>query len=222
MKKKIQYIDPLKTPSCALPLELKVWTPEEYKQLFEVLFNSEKWVKTVEHRQRMFNVASRLGANVKSIIKGVEQDDRRAADMILHAMQIHECKTGGDEGVLVKDLWAQIPKEDKKRNELKQECSENLNMVIFLADMLETKTMDIEQNFHDLFPDSNYHFEQLNGVNIVLDQLRTTLGKIRDTESDDVKQVYADYADSIEDYLRKRMKTFLGKLAKLKKKQDKK
>lgn len=200
-----------------MPLELKTWTPEEYKELFEVLFNSEKWVKTVERRQRMYNVASRPGANVNSIRKGIEQDDRRAADMILHAMLIHECKKEGDKDILVKDLWTQIPKDDKEKNELKQKCRENLNVVMFLADMLETKLMAIEQNLRDIFPDGNYHFEQFNGVKVTLDQLRTVFGKTRDMQSEEVKQVYADYADSIEDYLEKRMKTFLNKTGKIQK-----
>lgn len=215
--KKNKYIDPLKVPSCVLPLELKTWTPEEYKELFEVLFNSEKWVKTVERRQRMYNVASRPGANVNGIRKGIEQDDRRAADMILHAMLIHECKKEGDKDILVKDLWTQIPKDDKEKNELKQKCRENLNMVMFLADMLETKLMNIEQNLRDIFPDDNYHFEQFNGVKVTLDQLRTVFGKTRDMQSEEVKQVYADYADSIEEYLEKRMKTFLNKTGKIQK-----
>lgn len=215
--KKNKYIDPLKAPSCVLPLELKTWTPEEYKELFEVLFNSEKWVKTVERRQRMYSVASRPGANVNSIRKGIEQDDRRAADMILHAMQIHECKKEGDKDILVKDLWTQIPKDDKEKNELKQKCRENLNVVMFLADMLETKLMNIEQNLRDIFPDGNYHFEQFNGVKVTLDQLRTVFGKTRDMQSEEVKQVYADYADSIEEYLEKRMKTFLSKTGKIQK-----
>lgn len=217
--KKNQYIDPLKTPSCALPLELKTWTPEEYKRLFEVLFNSEKWVKTVERRQRMFNVASRPGANVSSIRKGVEQDDRRVADMILHAMQIHECSKEGDGDIIVKDLWAQIPEDDKEKNELKQKCRESLNVVVFLADMLETKLMNIEQYLSGIFPEGNYHFEQFNGVKVALDQLCTVFGKTRDMQGEEAKQVYADYADSIEAYLTKRMKTFLDKTDKIKTKQ---
>lgn len=208
-------VDPAKVPSCALPLELKFLPAEMYKELFEVLYRSEKWEETMARRKRLFESASKPGANVTTVRKGVEQQDRKIADMLLHALQIQSCQIEKEPPVGINEMWAQIPADDKEKQALKLKCSYALNTIVFLSDVIESKLTDVEEYLKELFPGDNYHFVQFNGVKIALDQLFTALGHARSSNSQEEQELYEEYADSITEFVNKRMKTFIPKYKKL-------
>lgn len=219
MKKK-EYINYEKLPSFAMPMELDVCRTTEYVPVLEMVFHDEKFEKLVDHRNKMFKMAERPGANPYAIRKGVEQDDAKIAMMILRAMQVNTLHHTEKQDIKINQLWKQIPADDKHKQKIKQQCSYHLDMVTFLADLLESKLTDIQQELKELFPNDEYDFTQFDGVSASMHQLSNAFAHTRDEGTDEMKTLFCDYAESIENYMDKRMKTFIEQCAKLRKKAD--
>ena len=84
-----------------------------------------------------------------------------------------------------------------------------------MADTIESVLVDIRLNMRELFGES-IGFEQFNTVMQVLSQLRTYLNSVVSKDREDKrKELFFEYADSINDYLNKRMKTYAEKVNKL-------
>lgn len=210
-----KVINPDKLPGYCMPMQLDACTPQEYRPTLEMLFHDDKFTKTVEHRKRMFEAAGRPNANAFAIRKGIEQDDRRIADMLLLALQRRTMVQNERRTTSINMLWRKIPKDDKARQDIKEKCSRSLDMVVFLSDLVESKLTDIKDCLDKLFPDEGWNFEQFNGVSEALKQLRDAFGLTRDEGSEGQRQLFADYAESMEAYFDKRMKTFIDKSHKL-------
>ena len=125
-------------------MALDVCRTTEYVPVLEMVFHDEKFEKLVDHRNKMFKMAERPGANPYAIRKGVEQDDAKIAMMILRAMQVNTLHHTEKQDIKINQLWKEIPAEDKHKQEVKQRCSYHLDMVTFLADLLESKLTDIQ------------------------------------------------------------------------------
>lgn len=220
MKKRM--IDPMKLPASCMPLDLTVCEPKDYVPVIEMLVHDEKFMKIVAHRQRMFDVANRPGANVSAITKGIEQDDRRAADMLLLAFIRRTMVQVEHKNVPFGDLLNTIPVSDTKRRELGKRVGRMLDMVVFFSDIIESKLATIQEDLQVLFPDENYHFEQFDGVRTALQQLASAFSLTRSQGSEEEQQLFADYAESMENYYDKRMNTYQAKRRLLRKKQSNK
>lgn len=219
MKKK-EYINYEKLPSFTMPMELDVCRTSEYMSVLELVFHDEKFERLVEHRNKMFKVAERPGANPFAIRKGIEQDDQRIAMMILTAMQRQTLHHTEKQDIKINDLWKKIPADDEHKQKVKQLCSYHLNMITFLSDIVESKLMDIQQELKELFPQDEYDFTQFDGVATALHQLSSAFRHTRSTGSEEQQALFADYAESMENYFDKRMKTFIAKSEQLRKKAD--
>ena len=72
----------------------------------------------------------------------------------------------------------------------------------------------------ELFPQDEYDFTQFDGVATALHQLSSAFRHTRSTGSEEQQALFADYAESMENYFDKRMKTFIAKSEQLRKKAD--
>ena len=91
----------------------------------------------------------------------------------------------------------------------------NLDKITFLADMLESVVTEVKADMRHVF-DGSIDFHQFDAVLNVLTQLRGFFNTTRSGNSDSPEaQLYIDYADSINDYLEKRLKTYTEKYRKL-------
>lgn len=218
--KKKTVVNLNRVPSVALPMELGVMHGSDYAEPLEMLFHDDEFKKRMEHRQRLYQSAERSGVNTYAVMKGIEQDDRIIADTILLMMMRLTLPRQSEHDVLFSDLWAQVPKE---KQYLREKTAAKLNMVTFLADIIESKLVDIQQYLRQMFEggDSQYSFKQLDGVVASLRQLSMFFGHTRDEANVEQQELFADYADSLEAYCDKRMKTYSEKLDALKKRQKK-
>ena len=120
------------------------------------------------------------------------------------------------------DLLNTIPVSDIKRRELGKRVGRMLDMVVFFSDIIESKLATIQEDLQVLFPDEGYHFEQFDGVCVDLQQLASAFSLTRSQGSEEEQQLFADYAESMENYYDKRMNTYQAKRRLLRKKQSKK
>lgn len=218
MKKKAISLD--KIPVTAMPMELDILHGSDYANALDMLFHDDEFKKRVAHRQRMFNVASRPGANATAIRVGIQHDDRIIADTILTLMVRMTLEQKSEEDVKINDLWKKVPAD---KQELKVKCSYALDTVSFLADVIESKLVDIESYLREMFADveESYSFKMFDGVKASLKQLSSYFHGTRDTGSTEEQELFCDYADSMEAYIDKRMKTYSEKLLAIKKREKK-
>lgn len=218
---KSKKIDVNSLSSVVMPMQLDACTPSEYADVLEMLLHDEDVQKIIDHRQRMFNVADRPGANVYAIRKGIEADDKKIAMLILLAMMHRTMRAAEKEYTNINDLWKQIPADDKEKQAVKVRCSFRLDMVVFLADIIESKLVDIKRDLDTLFPDGHYNWEQFDGVKASLHQLSSAFHLTRDVGSEAAQELFCTYADSMEKYFDMRMRTYHRELAKIYRKDGK-
>lgn len=203
-------------PMAAMPMELDILHGKDYADALDMLFHDDKFQKLVAHRQRMFQVAGRPGANVYAITKGIQKDDRTIADTILMLMMRLTLEQPSEENLTINELWKQVPADKQQQ---KVQCSYLLDIVTFFVDIIESKLVDIQQYLREMFPPDQdkptYSFKQLDGVRAALHQMSVFFGQTREQGSEAEKELYCEYADSIEAYCDKRMKTYHAKMAKL-------
>ena len=97
-----------------------------------------------------------------------------------------------------------------------------LNATVFLCDIIESKIKDVNTLLRELFNDDSMGFEQMDGVLIALRQMSDFFEATRDKGSTAEKEIFADYAESIEKYMDGRMKTYLERIKKIRLENSKK
>lgn len=194
---------------------------EKYAETLDVLFRNPDFISQLDNRNNLVNTAARIRANspeMMSLIKAIQQRDRKLADLVYACIvqaNIHSDVTFDflSFNTLLK-YYVDYSKEGM--NEKENELAANLDKLTFLSDMLESILTDIKGEMYYLFG-RNIEFQQFDGVMKTLQQLRGYFMLARSKDDDSAEaQIYFDYADSINEYMYKRMKTYSEKVRKLK------
>lgn len=194
---------------------------DKYTEVLDVLFHNPDFSEAVEKRNRLVNSAGRLrqgSTEMRSLINTIQQRDRKLADMMYSAMvQANLRSTESYEFLSFTTLlkyYVNYGQDGMK--ERVDRLARQLDKVTFLADMLESLVTDIKEDMRGIF-DGKIEFNQFDAVAQVLAQLRGFFNSVRKDEdsTSPEAQLYMDYADSINEYLDKRLKTYTGKFRKL-------
>lgn len=191
-----------------------------YTKALQALFLNPDYAEAVEKRNRLVRSASRLRPNsseLRNLANTIVQKDRRLAD-ILYATLVQtnvnstETLNSISFDTLLK-YYVDYSKEGMA--ELTEQLSTHLDSVTFLADMIESLIVDIKSEMVKIFND-DVEFQQFDGVSLALTQLRGFFKRMCsiDDNSPEAK-LYFEYADSINDYMYKRLKTYTKKYRKL-------
>lgn len=192
---------------------------ENYIQTLKVLFNNPDFGDAVQKRNRLVNTAGRIrphSAEMRSLIRAIQQHDHKLADMLymslvqanLHSEVSYDFLSFS---TLLKYYidYSQEGVRDRVNN-----LACNLDRLTFLADMLESLVVDIKADMQSVFG-GNIEFHQFDAVCQVLTQLRGFFNITRSKDANSPEaQLYMDYADSINEYLGKRLKTYTDKYRK--------
>lgn len=193
---------------------------EKYTETLKVLFNNPDFSDAVQKRNQLVKTAGRIrpnSAEMRSLIRAIQQRDHKLADMLY--MSIVQTNLHSEESydflsfsTLLK-YYVDYSIEGMQDRVNNLAC--NLDRLTFLADMLESLVVDIKSGMQSIFKGS-IEFHQFDAVCQVLNQLRGffNITRSKDTKSPEA-QLYMDYADSINDYLGKRLKTYTDKYRKL-------
>lgn len=192
---------------------------ENYIQTLKVLFNNPDFGDAVQKRNRLVNTAGRIrpqSAEMRSLIRAIQQHDHKLADMLY--MSLVQANLHSDVSydflsfsTLLKYYidYSQEGVRDRVKN-----LACNLDRLTFLADMLESLVVDIKADMQSVFG-GNIEFHQFDAVCQVLTQLRGFFNITRSKDANSPEaQLYMDYADSINEYLGKRLKTYTDKYRK--------
>lgn len=193
---------------------------EKYAETLSVLFRHPEYKAMVEKRNRFVEAASRSakGSSVLSnLVRQIEKQDRQLADVLLSSVVQTNLHSNEEVETLsfthLLKYFVDYSKADASANV--QRLTARLYKLTFLADMLEGLLLEIRDDMDGLFG-HNIQFQQFDAVLQVLKHLGGYFQSVRPQESESKEaQLYMDYADSINDYLEKRLKTYSEKITKL-------
>ena len=193
---------------------------EKYAQTLEVLFRNPDFIAGVDKRNQLLKSASKCrskSSEIASLVRIVQQHDRKLADTMYTAIVQTNLYSGVNlEFFTFSTLlhyYVDYSRDGMVR--LVQKLTANLYKVTFLADMLDSVVRDVRCDMREVFGDQ-FQFQQFNGVLQVLNQLRGFFKSVRPQDySLPETQLFGEYADSINEYLAKRLKTYVEKYNKI-------
>ena len=193
----------------------------EYLKMLKVLFSNPDFKEAVEKRNRLVKAVGRtqvMTTATQNLLRTVQQHDRRLADTVYATMvqaNIH-AETGREYIPLDALLKYYVDYAREDMHEHINMFAADVDKLTFLADLLESKLIDIKENMKYIFGDG-IKFEQFDGVQHVLTQLRGFFLSVHNKAQENTPeaQLYFEYADSINEYLDKRLKTYTTKYRKM-------
>lgn len=193
---------------------------EKYAQTLDVLFRNPDFIAGVDKRNRLVKSVAKCkskSSEIAALVRVIQQNDRKLADTMYAAIvqtNIHS-EVGLEFLTFSTLLHYYVDYSRDGMSERVQKLKANLYKVTFLADMLESVVVDVKCDMHEIFGDG-LQFQQFDGVSQVLDQLRGFFKSVRPRDySLPETQLFGEYADSINDYLAKRLKTYVEKYNKI-------
>lgn len=194
---------------------------ETYAKTLDLLFHDPDFVEMVQKRNNLVNTAVRinpLSAEMQNLVRTIQQRDRKLADMLFAILVQSNLRSEVTFDFLSFNHLLQYYVDYSKEGmqERVNKLSANLDKMTFLADMLESLLTDIKADMREVFG-GGIEFNQFDAVAQVMQQLRGYFNSARSKDNSSPEaQLYFDYADSINEYLDKRLKTYSDKYRKLK------
>lgn len=193
---------------------------EKYAEALERLFSNPDFAEAVRNRNEIVRAASRVPQNspqMAALIHAIQEKDKKLAmNMYSLLVQVNlRSEVSYDFlnfGQLLR-YYVDYSKPGMQDNVDK--LALNLDKVTFLTDTLESIVVDIKSYMKEIFGGST-EFNQFDSVLQVLKQMQGFFNFAR-TKNNDSKDndLYCEYADSINAYVDKRMKTYSAKHRKL-------
>lgn len=192
----------------------------QYAKSLDVLFHNPDYLDAVEKRNRLVETSKRMRvgtSEMSNLLRIIQQHDRRLADIMYATMVQTNLRSDVSYdfmnfSTLLKYYVDYSQPGMKEKVDL---LASRLDRLTFLAECLDRIATDIRGNMLDIFR-GNIEFNQFDTVSQVLHQLR---GYFRSAGPKDVDSregdLFYEYADSIYNYVDKRLHTFSAKYRKL-------
>lgn len=193
---------------------------EVYAKTLEAIFSDPQFADAVRNRNELVRAANRIpqGApQMASLIKAIQEKDAKLANAIyallvqvnLHSEITYDFLSFGHLSRYYVD-YSQPGMQEKVDH-----LNINLDKITFLSEMLENLLTQVKGDMLEIFKGAS-EFQQFDGVMASLRQLSGffDFARKKDEKSKDYA-LYYEYADSINNYMDKRMQTYSQKYRKL-------
>ena len=189
-------------------------------EALERLFSNPDFAEAVRNRNELVRAASRIPQNspqMASLIRAIQEKDKKLA-MNMYSLLV-QVNVRSDESYDFLNfgqlLRYYVDYSKPGMQETVDKLAINLDKVTFLTDALESIVVDVKSYMTTIF-NGRVEFNQFDGVMQVLKQMQGffNFARTKDINSKD-NDLYCEYADSINAYVDKRMKTYSEKHRKL-------
>lgn len=192
---------------------------DKYAEALSVLFHNPDFAEAVAKRNRLVKTADRMTDQnaLSNLARTIEQHDRRLADMLYAYIVQVNIKSDVTYDFLSFSTLLRYYVDYSREGmpEAVDRLAADLDRVTFMADMIESLITDVKSEMRTVFG-NEVEFQQFDAVSQVLTQLRGFFSKVRSNDGASKEaQLYMEYADSINDYLGKRLETYTRKYRKL-------
>lgn len=193
---------------------------EKYTEALERLFSNPDFAEAVRNRNELVRAASRIPHNspqMASLIRAIQEKDKKLA-MNMYSLLV-QVNVRSDESYDFLNfgqlLRYYVDYSKPGMQETVDKLAINLDKVTFLTDALESIVVDVKSYMTTIF-NGKVEFNQFDSVMQVLKQMQGffNFARTKDIDSKD-NDLYCEYADSINAYVDKRMKTYSEKHRKL-------
>ena len=193
---------------------------EKYASALDRLFSNPDFAEAVRNRNELVRAASRVPQNspqMASLIRAIQEKDKKLA-MNMYSLLV-QVNVRSDESYdflsFGQLLRYYVDYSKPGMQETVDQLALNLDKVTFLTDTLESIVVDVKSYMKIIF-NGSVEFNQFDGVLQVLKQMQGffNFARTKDIDSKD-NDLYCEYADSINAYVDKRMKTYSAKHRKL-------
>ena len=193
---------------------------DKYAEALERLFSNPDFAEAVRNRNELVRAASRIPQNspqMASLIRAIQEKDKKLA-MNMYSLLV-QVNVRSDESYDFLNfgqlLRYYVDYSKPGMQETVDKLAINLDKVTFLTDALESIVVDVKSYMTTIF-NGRVEFNQFDGVMQVLKQMQGffNFARTKDINSKD-NDLYCEYADSINAYVDKRMKTYSEKHRKL-------
>ena len=193
---------------------------DKYAEALERLFSNPDFAEAVRNRNELVRAASRIPQNspqMASLIRAIQEKDKKLA-MNMYSLLV-QVNVRSDESYDFLNfgqlLRYYVDYSKPGMQETVDKLAINLDKVTFLTDALESIVVDVKSYMTTIF-NGRVEFHQFDGVMQVLKQMQGffNFARTKDINSND-NDLYCEYADSINAYVDKRMKTYSEKHRKL-------
>lgn len=193
---------------------------EKYASALDRLFSNPDFAEAVQKRNELVRAASRVPQNspqMASLIRAIQEKDKKLA-MNMYSLLV-QVNVRSDENYDFLNfgqlLRYYVDYSKPGMQETVDQLALNLDKVTFLTDTLESIVVDVKSYMTTIF-NGSVEFNQFDGVLQVLKQMQGffNFARTKDIDSKD-NDLYCEYADSINAYVDKRMKTYSTKHRKL-------
>ena len=193
---------------------------DKYAEALERLFSNPDFSEAVRNRNELVRAASRIPQNspqMASLIRAIQEKDKKLA-MNMYSLLV-QVNVRSDESYDFLNfgqlLRYYVDYSKPGMQETVDKLAINLDKVTFLTDALESIVVDVKSYMTTIF-NGRVEFHQFDGVMQVLKQMQGffNFARTKDINSKD-NDLYCEYADSINAYVDKRMKTYSEKHRKL-------
>ena len=193
---------------------------DKYTAALESLFSNPDFAEAVRNRNELVRAANRIPQNspqMASLIRAIQEKDKKLA-MNVYALLV-QINLHSDESYDFLNfghlLRYYVDYSKPGMQEKVDQLGINLDKITFLTDTLERIVIDVKSYMEAIFG-GNVEFNQFDSVLQVLKQMQGffNFARTKDINSKD-HDLYCEYANSINAYMEKRMKTYSEKYKKL-------
>lgn len=193
---------------------------DKYTAALESLFSNPDFAEAVRNRNELVRAANRIPQNspqMASLIRAIQEKDKKLA-MNVYALLV-QINLHSDESYDFLNfghlLRYYVDYSKPGMQEKVDQLGINLDKVTFLTDTLERIVIDVKSYMEAIFG-GNVEFNQFDSVLQVLKQMQGffNFARTKDINSKN-HDLYCEYANSINAYMEKRMKTYSEKYKKL-------
>lgn len=197
-------------PYCLTDLDGK-----DYADTLNSVFHDPVFIQRMQSRNNLYQSLGRMTKQqVNTATKQLILMDQTIAKQILTALVLRSIQVNHLEQIPFNSLLSNVDLSDDDKRKARQRLATSLDMVTFLADVLESKTRDIDEDLSTLFG-KDVEFKQFDGVTAAIRNMMAFFSATRDNGSHEARALFAEYAESIENYLDKRIETFMKKYRKI-------
>lgn len=192
----------------------------QYAKSLDALFHNPDYLDAVEKRNRLVETSKRMRvgtSEMSNLLRTIQQHDRRLADIMYATMVQTNLRSDVSYdfmnfSTLLKYYVDYSQPGMKEKVDL---LASRLDRLTFLAECLDRIATDIRGDMLDIFK-GNIEFNQFDTVSQVLHQLRGYFRSAGPKDADSREgDLFYEYADSIYNYVEKRLKTYSAKYRKM-------
>lgn len=161
---------------------------DKYTDILKSLFSDPSFKQMVEKRNRLVRSAAQMRpdtSQMSNLVRTIQQHDRRLADALYGVLVQANLRSDVTYDFLSFNTLLRyfVDYSQERANEKVERLFNDLHKLTFLADMLESVTLDVKQEMQDVFGDG-IEFQQFDGVQHVLKQLKGFFGSVRNHKED--------------------------------------